>query len=87
MLLRTVALDLWAAGVLLSLISIGLFGVFGAAMCLLTVVRARRQLRRQAGHLGQLPGSYPVSELAEIDEALERILNEERGVLPGRLPG
>jgi polyferredoxin len=87
MMLRTVALDLWAAAVLLSLAGIGLFIVFWTAMCLLTVVRARHQLLRQARHLGELSRSYPVRELAEIDEALERILGEERAALPGQRPG
>jgi len=77
MFFRTVALDLWAAGVVLSLASIVLAGASWAAVCLLTVARARRQLRRRARYPGLLPG---MSEgLAEIDEALERILSEERG--------
>jgi hypothetical protein len=85
MVLRTVALDLWAAAVLLSLASIVLAGMSWAAVCLLTMTRARRQFRRRARCPSRLPG---VSEdLAEIDEALERILSEERGALPGSLAG
>jgi hypothetical protein len=79
MMLRTVALDLWAAGVLLSLASIVLAAVSWAVVCLLTLARARRQLRQRA----RCPGMS--GDLAEIDEALERILSEERGVLPGSL--
>ncbi len=82
MVLGTVALDLWAAGVLLSLASIAVFAVSWAAVCLLTLARARRQLRR--ANPSPLPGMSP--DLAEIDEALERILNQERGVLPSSLP-
>jgi hypothetical protein len=82
MVLRTAALDLWAAGVLLSLASIAAFGVSWAAVCLLTLARARRQLRR-AKSLSPLPGRS--ADLAAIDETLERILSEERGVLSGSL--
>jgi hypothetical protein len=80
MALRTVALDLWVAGVLLSLASIVLASVSWAAVCLRTLARARRQLRQQARCLSALPGMS--GDLAEIDEALERILSEERGALP-----
>jgi hypothetical protein len=85
--LRMVALDLLAVGVLLSLISIVLFALIGTAIGLLTVARARRQLRRCAGHLGLLPGFSGSEDLAEIDEALERIMSEECRALPGRLSG
>jgi Flp pilus assembly protein TadB len=77
MVLRTVALDLWAAGVLFSLASIVLAGASWAAVCLLTVARARRQHRQRARCPGPLPGMS--EDLAEIDDALERILSEERG--------
>ena len=83
MVLRTVAVDLWAAGVLLSLASIVLAGISWAAVCLLTVARARRQLQQRAGRPSPLPGMS--GDLAEIDEALERILSEERGALPRSL--
>lgn len=83
MVLRAVALDLWAAGVLLSLASIAVFGVSWAAVCLLTLARARRQLR-VAKSSSPLPGMS--ADLAAIDEALERILSEERSVLPSSLP-
>jgi hypothetical protein len=82
MVLRAVALDLWAAGVLLSLATIAVFGLSWAAVCLVTLARARRQLRR-AKSPSPLPGMSP--DLAEIDEALERILSQERGVLPSSL--
>jgi len=82
MALGRLALDLWMAGVVLSLVSIGVFGVFGAAAALLTVARARRQDRRPRD-LGQLSRWYPATELADIDEALDRILAEEHGALAG----
>lgn len=85
MVLRTVAVDLWAAAVLLSLASIVLAAVFWAAVCLLTVARARRQLRRRARCPSPLPGMS--GDLAEIDEALDGIMSEERGALPSSSPG
>ncbi len=72
------ALDLWMAGVVLSLAGIGLFAVVGAVVSLLTVARSSRRARRPRD-LGQLSRWYPVAELAEIDEALDRILAEEHG--------
>jgi hypothetical protein len=77
--LRTVALDLMAVGVLLSLLTIVLFVVFGAVISLLTLARARSQHGR---HTGQLPGLFGSEDLAEIDVALERIMSEESGALP-----
>lgn len=85
--LRMVASDLLAVLVLLSLISIVLFVVFGAAMGLLTVARAKRQLGRDAGRLDKLPGLSGSRDLIEIDASLERIMAEECGALASRLPG
>jgi hypothetical protein len=82
MALRTIALDLSAVGVLLSLISIILFVAFGVAISLLTVARARRQLRRLTARIGPSPGLFASKDLAEIDEALERIMSEECAALP-----
>jgi hypothetical protein len=87
MALRTIALDLLAVGVLLSLFSIVLFVMFGVATGLLTVARARRQRRRLAARIGPLPGLPASKDLAEIDEALERIMSEEYAALPRSLPG
>jgi hypothetical protein len=85
--LRMVAFDLLAVLVLLSLISIVLLVVFGAAIGLLTVARAKRQLRRGAGHLDKLPGFSGSKDLIEIDASLDRIMTEECGALPRCLPG
>jgi hypothetical protein len=87
MMLGKVVLDLVMAGVVLSLISIALFFVFGAGVSLLTVADARRRSRRRSGQLDQLSHGCPVDELAEIDEALDRVLAEERGVLRGSRGG
>lgn len=77
-----VALDLFTAGVVLSLISITLFFVFGAGVSLLTVAGARRRARHRSSQLEQLSHGCPPDELAEIDEALDNILAEERHMLP-----
>lgn len=84
--LRMVASDVLAVLVLLSLISIVLFVVAGAAIGLLTVARATRQLRRGTGRLGKLEGFAGNQDLIDIDASLERIMAEERGALAGRLP-
>ena len=76
MTLSRVALDLWTASVVLSLAGIVLAAVSWAAVCLYTVARARRQLRQRARRPRPLPGMS--GDLAEIDEALEGILSEER---------
>lgn len=85
--LRMVASDLLAVLAVLSLVSIVLFVVFGAAMGLLTVARAKRQLRLDAGRLDKLPGFSGSRDLIEIDASLERVMAEECGALAGRLPG
>jgi hypothetical protein len=82
-----VALDLWMAAVVLSVSSVGFVVVLWACVSLLTVAGARHRARRQSRQLGQLPHPYRVTELAEIDEALDRILGEEHAALPRRLPG
>jgi hypothetical protein len=89
--LRTVALDVLAVGVLLSLLSIFLFVLLAGVISLMTVARARRQSRRNASHIGQIPGLRgrdlaEMRDLAEIDEALDRIMNEECGALARSLP-
>ncbi len=81
MVLGRLALDLWMAGVVLSLASIGLFGISGAVVSMLTVTRARRQARRPR-ELGELACWYSVAELAEIDEMLDGILTDEHGAPP-----
>jgi polyferredoxin len=74
-----ITLDLWMAGVVLSLISIGLLAVLGAWVCLQTVMGAKSRARRQDLHLRELSPWCSVSELAEIDDKLELILSEEGG--------
>ena len=77
------ALDLWAAGVVLSLISLGVLAVLCAWVGLRTVLGAKARARKQALYLGELSGWLSVSELAEIDDKLEMILRQEGGRLLG----
>lgn len=77
------ALDLWMAGVVLSLISIGVLAALGIWVCLRTVMGAKSQARKQALYLCQLSDWCSVSELAEIDDKLELVLREEGGRLRG----
>ena len=65
--------------VMLSLLSVGLFVVLWAGVSVLTVVRAARRARQRPRELGALRHWYPESELAQLDEALARILAEEHG--------
>jgi hypothetical protein len=85
--LRTVALDVLAVGVLLSLLSTVLFVLLAGATSMMTVARARRQLRRHTSQIGQIPGLSDSRYFAEIDEALERVMSEESGALAKSLPG
>ncbi len=73
------ALDLWTAGVVVALCCIALFFVAGAVVSLLTVAGARRRSQRPRHDLGQLTRCYPSGQLAEVDDALDRIMAEERG--------
>ncbi len=75
-------LDAWAIGVVLSLISVGLFFVAWAGVSVLTVTRGRRRVRRRPHNLGALRHWYPECELAQLDDALERVFAEEHGTPP-----
>jgi hypothetical protein len=65
-------------GVVLSLISIGIFIGGGAAVAAATLFRARSRAQRRRGQLSQLNLGSPGTGIDEIDEALDRILAEER---------
>lgn len=77
------ALDLWMVGVVLSLIALGILAIVWAWVSVLTVTGAAGRARRRPGQLGTLQSQYPERELAEIDEALERIMAEEHGAKSG----
>lgn len=80
------AIDLGMACVVASLFGIVLFIVIGAVLSVKTVADARRQARRMSPYVGELSRWSSVSELAEIDQALDQVLTEDRAARPG-LPG
>ncbi len=77
--LGRVILDLVMGAVVLSLISVGVFIAAGVAVAVLTLLRARSRARQRHGRLSQLNLAYRGNGIDEIDEALDRILAEERG--------
>lgn len=79
MIVGRIALDLVMGGVVLSLLSVGVFITGGAAVAVLTLCRARSRARRRHSRLGQLNLGYHGAGIDEIDEALDRILAQERG--------
>lgn len=50
----------------------------GAAVAVLTLFRARSRAQRRHGQLSQLNLGSPGTGIDEIDEALDRVLAEER---------
>jgi hypothetical protein len=78
MAVRTIALDVLAAAVVLALLGIVLLGVLTAAVSALTLAgRRRRAAAGLAGSLGALSRGCAVGELAKIDEELQRIAEAE----------
>lgn len=78
-----VVVQAWALVVVLSMIGIGFFFVLWAGVSLLTLAGARRGRRQLSDQLLELARGGAADDLAEIDEALERILAEEHGAIPG----
>ena len=70
-----VVLDLVMAGVVLSLVSIGVFIVAGAAVAAATLLCAPSRALRRRTQLSELN----LTGIDEIDEALDRILAQEHG--------
>ncbi len=77
--LGRVVLDLVMGAVVLSLICVGVFMVAGVAVAVLTLLRARFRARQRHTRLSQLNLGDHGSGIDEIDEALDRVLAEERG--------
>ena len=80
--LSRVAFDLVMAGVVLSLISVGVFVAAGAVVAVLTLLRARTSQLRRHRQLRELN----LAGVDEIDEALDRILAQEHGTYQLPLP-
>lgn len=77
--LGRVVLDLVMGAVVLSLVCVGVFIVGGAVVAALTLLRARSRSRRRHSRLSRLNLGYHGAGIYELDEALDRILAEERG--------
>lgn len=77
--LGQVAMDLWMVLVAASLVGIVVFLVVGALAAV--VIASRNRARRVSAELGELSRWCSPRDLAEIDEALDRMLAEDRGLL------
>lgn len=79
--LGQVAIDLWMTLVAASLATIVAFLVTGVLAALATTVASRRRARRVSAELGALSRWSSVRDLADIDEALDRVLMEDHSLL------
>jgi hypothetical protein len=75
-------LDIWLVLVVLSAAGIAGISISWMLISIATVAAAARRDRRKPARLGSLRGRLGESDLADIDEALERILAAEHGALP-----
>lgn len=80
----SIAVAAWAAVVAVSLLSIVGFFLLWAAVSVLTVVKGRHRARARSREFAELSRDCAVSDLAEIDEALRRVLAEEHWRPPSR---
>jgi hypothetical protein len=76
-------LDIWLVLVVLSLAAIAGISISWMLITMATLAGAARRQRRKPARLGSLRGRLGESDLADIDEALERITAQEHGALPG----
>ena len=76
-------LDIWLVLVVLSLAGVAGISISWMLISAATLATATRRHRREPDRLGSLRGRLGGSDLADIDEALERILAQEHGALPG----
>jgi hypothetical protein len=76
-------LDIWLVLVVLSLAAIAGISISWMLISAATLAGAARRDRRKPARLGSLRGRLDESDLADIDEALERILTQEHDALPG----
>jgi len=76
-------LDIWLVLVVLSLAGGAGISISWMLISAATLATAARRHRREPDRLGSLRGRLGESDLADIDEALERILAQEHGALPG----
>lgn len=79
------ALDIWAAAVVLSLASIAAFFVAALAVSVRTVAAAGRHARALREQARPLALYCSARALAELDDDLDRFWESHRGL--GRMPG
>jgi hypothetical protein len=78
-------LDAWLAAVILSLAGITGIFVCWTLASVATLAGAARWKAGQAARLGSLRGRLDENDLADMDEALDRILTQEHGALSSNL--
>jgi len=83
MTLARLLLDTWLVLVVLSLAAVAGISISWMLISAATLAAAARRDRREPGRLGSLRGWLGESDLADIDEALERILAQEHGAQRG----
>ncbi len=77
-------MDIWAVIVTVCLLSVVLFFLSWVGASVLTLARARRRARRRPELLAWLARDCAVSDLADIDDALQQILEQEHWRQPAR---
>lgn len=85
MTLGKLAMDIWAAAVVLSLASIAAFFVAALAVSVRTVAAAGRRARALREQARPLARCCSVRALAELDDDLDRFWESHRGL--GQTPG
>ncbi len=78
------AADVWAAIIVASLLAIVAFFLIAAGASVLTVLRSGRRARARSPLIRDLARDCAPDDLADIDEALRRVLAEEHGRQPAR---
>jgi hypothetical protein len=76
-------LDIWLILMVLSFAGIAGISLSWMLISMATLVAAARRNRRMPARLGSLRGRLGGRDLADIDDALERILAAEHGTLLG----
>ena len=74
----------WAAIIVASLLGIVAFFLIAAGVSVLTVLRSGRRARATSPLIRDLAHGCAPGDLADIDEALRRVLAEEHGNEPSR---